>query len=599
MNSSSIFLPPQPATNSVHQTTNSSSNPSNHLPSHSRSHDASVREIAIHSDLPQSPGSRCSTTDATQSHSSGSATPVTRNLGYGAENFHEVGPYQTANYYHLYDHYPGNGHYHQYHSHQPLTYHDHISPCSWPTSPQTGAPPQPMVEARIVNHCSTPVSPHQSSTIQIPTANGSMSVNLSMNMSFTASSTASTSPQSGVPVVDHRSNHTTLPTPSQPQHHQQILWTAAAPPTGYSTEYTYSGAPGFVHSPTGRSYHSDIHQNFQPRNSGQVYHQLSSRGNAEKQPEATYSKVLLPPIEKEFANISTFHRHHSSPSTTSVDTVPTNGSNSSESPPSLGPVAQRRYQERSYHYMSARGCHQSVQLSPPNTNGSHRAGNRRTTTSSYFSRSSDMENSPPETFTRNSNGTPSSTFLQVTEGAGNNLASHAFRAVYRRQESLAPNSGKSTAISEHHLGEGSGINENNEKVVVGRPGGHLVGRTQIDCEMTGKSRREKRNELYQEKEDDEEAQEDPRDIGVGIDEQRSPGNQLFDHHHIMSGSPAVSLPENGVMSTGSNMCMICGKSYARPSTLKTHLRTHSGERPYRWVLDTHNLSCPFLMKHRL
>lgn len=51
--------------------------------------------------------------------------------------------------------------------------------------------------------------------------------------------------------------------------------------------------------------------------------------------------------------------------------------------------------------------------------------------------------------------------------------------------------------------------------------------------------------------------------------------------NVMNKTNSNKVTSNGTSLQRTNQCSVCGRNYARPSTLKTHLRTHTNERPFK------------------
>lgn len=68
-----------------------------------------------------------------------------------------------------------------------------------------------------------------------------------------------------------------------------------------------------------------------------------------------------------------------------------------------------------------------------------------------------------------------------------------------------------------------------------------------------------------------------------LKEQQSSGQEMVKKVTVVVGKTNLSRTgSNGTSSIQqTNQCSVCGRNYARPSTLKTHLRTHTNERPFK------------------
>lgn len=57
----------------------------------------------------------------------------------------------------------------------------------------------------------------------------------------------------------------------------------------------------------------------------------------------------------------------------------------------------------------------------------------------------------------------------------------------------------------------------------------------------------------------------------------SSGANPWQHHHYISPSSAASFPQ----SQDRYICQTCNKAFSRPSSLRIHSHSHTGEKPFK------------------
>lgn len=70
---------------------------------------------------------------------------------------------------------------------------------------------------------------------------------------------------------------------------------------------------------------------------------------------------------------------------------------------------------------------------------------------------------------------------------------------------------------------------------------------------------------------------EPQGMPLSVPSPSAPGSSLWQHHHYISASSQSAFPQ----SQDRYICPTCNKAFSRPSSLRIHSHSHTGEKPYK------------------